>query len=463
MDRFFANLFKTRSREVEQTSDAAVAGGGEAQAKGGRYSDRTVWAGTPGKALTVSSWHRGLTVIGDTMGMMPIQYQKLNREGGNFVEDMSNAPGNYLTDGTRLNYLLQVRPNPLMSAFEMSKQAAINRIQKGNAFIYIERDEWGSPVAFWLANNGAYIEPTNQFQLTYLGVGGQKVVTAEARDVIHLPNTFKYPDTIMGMPTLIHARNSLSLSATSDALSLENVAKGGRQKIIVREERPSTQGGTFFAGRFNPGELQRKTQEINDALYDNDVLLLTNALDIVNISQNAQQQELLESRKFTDGQVIGRFLGVPKILLMDDSGSSYKSPEAATQEFYMRTISPMAEQKEQEYFAKLLSVYDYGKRRFHVCEQPIFRLDPKGQAEIIKLRMESGTMTVNEGRSCYDLPAVKNGDEPLASANLMTLEALMAKGGSPTTTHQEGGESPTTTNQEGGESPTQTLPEGEGE
>jgi HK97 family phage portal protein len=158
------------------------------------------------------------------------------------------------------------------------------------------------------------------------------------------------------------------------------------------------------------------------------VLLLTNALDIVNISQNAQQQELLESRKFTDGQVIGRFLGVPKILLMDDSGSSYKSPEAATQEFYMRTISPMAEQKEQEYDSKLLNVYDFGKRRFHVCEQPIFRLDPAGQANILKTRMESGTMTVNEARAFYDLPAVENGDEPLASANLMTLQALVSKG-----------------------------------
>lgn len=432
MDGFFRNWFRREAGGTVQTgkpSDTLTDGATEpTAARGGKYSDRTVFAGTPGKALTVSSWHRGLALIGDTMGMMPVQYQKLNREGGNFVEDVSDAPGNYLTEGTRLNYLLQVRPNPLMTAFELSKQAAINRIQQGNAFIYIERDDEGKTEAFWLASNGAYIEPTNQFLLTYLGVGGQKVVTAPASDVIHLPNTFRYPGSIMGIPTLIHAKDNLSLAATSDALSLENVAKGGRQKIIVREDRPATGGGTLAFGRFNQQELQKKTQEINDALYDNDVLLLTNALDIVNISQSAQQQELLESRKFTDGQVIGRFLGVPKILLMDDSGSSYKSPEAATQEFYMRTISPMAEQKEQEYDGKLLNVYDYGKRRFHVCEQPIFRLDPAGQAKIIIDRMASGTMTVNEARQFYDLPAVEDGDEPLASANLMTLKALMAKG-----------------------------------
>lgn len=419
-------------REVDGSGAAVTTttttAGGDTTAKGASYSERTVKVTTADKALSVSSWHRGLALIGDTMGMMPIQYQRLNREGGNFIEDVSDAPGNYLTYGTKLNYLLQVRPNPLMTAFELNKQAAIKRVEQGNAFIYIQRDDNGEPEAFWLASNGAYLEPTNQFILSYLGVGGQQVVTVEASDVIHLPNTFKFAGSIMGIPTLIHARNALSLAATSDALSLENVSKGGRQKIIVREDRPQQMGGTLAFGRYNQGELQKKTQQLNDALYDNDVLLLTNALDIVNISQSAQQQELLESRKFTDGQVIGRFLGVPKILLMDDSGSSYKSPEAATQEFYMRTISPMAEQKEQEYDSKLLNVYDYGKRRFHVCEQPIFRLDPQGQANILKSRMEAGTMTVNEARAFYDLPAVENGDEPLASANLMTLQALMAKG-----------------------------------
>jgi hypothetical protein len=35
-------------------------------------------------------------------------------------------------------------------------------------------------------------------------------------------------------------------------------------------------------------------------------------------------------------------------------------------------------------------------------------------------------------RNQYDLPAVENGDEPMASANLMTLKALIAKG-EPTT------------------------------
>ena len=451
MDNFFIKTF-FKQREIgavpTSTMPAEESPTEQNTAHGGSFGDRTVYASSPMSALTVSAWHRGLTLIGDTMGMMPVQYQRLNREGENFVEDISISSGNFLTYGTRLNYLLQVRPNPLMTAFELNKQAAINRIQYGNAFIYIERDIDGVPVAFWLASNGAYIEPTNQFMLTYLGVGGPKTVTADAADVIHLPNTFKYPGSILGLPTLIHAKNILNLGATSDALTLENAAKGGRMKIIVREDTPKFQGGgTMAFGRFNPEQLKKKTQELNDAIYDNDVLLLSNALDIVNISQSAQQQELLESRKFNTSEC-GRFLGVPKILLMDDGGSSYKSPEAATQEFYTRTISPMAEQKEQEYDSKLLTIYDFGKRHFHVCEQPIFRLDPEGLAKIVESRMKSGTLTVNEGRKFYDLPSIKGGDTIYLSTNLAELgsDKLRSNGaGRPSTQPTETNTTPAST------------------
>ena len=56
-------------------------------------------------------------------------------------------------------------------------------------------------------------------------------------------------------------------------------------------------------------------------------------------------------------------------------------------------------------------------------------------------------VTLNDIRAKYDRPAVENGDEPLASANLMTLKALMAKGeeaqigGRPTTQPQPNNDS----------------------
>ena len=109
-------------------------------------------------------------------------------------------------------------------------------------------------------------------------------------------------------------------------------------------------------------------------------------------------------------------------------------PEHATQEFLLRNIQPRIRKTEDELNAKLLTFEDFGKRRIHVCELPLRRLDAKGQAEIDKLHLETGVNTVNEIRQSYDLPSVKDGDEPLASANLMTLQALKAK-----STGQQGG------------------------
>jgi hypothetical protein len=77
--------------------------------------------------------------------------------------------------------------------------------------------------------------------------------------------------------------------------------------------------------------------------------------------------------------------------------------------------------------SKLLGMYDFGKHRIHICELALRRLDPMQQANLDKSRLETGAMTINEIRQQYDQPAVENGDEPMASANIMTLKALIAK------------------------------------
>ena len=112
---------------------------------------------------------------------------------------------------------------------------------------------------------------------------------------------------------------------------------------------------------------------------------------------------------------------------MIGEGGSYKMPEHATQEFLLRTIQPRIREHEDEYNTKLLGMEDFGKRRIHVCEQALRRLDPKGQADIDKLRLEAGTATVNELRKQYDMPT--------------TLKALIEKnpnpqGGRPSTEPQ---------------------------
>ena len=129
-----------------------------------------------------------------TMGQMQIQWQRLNGEGGNYIEDRYGF-------GRKINYLLQVRPNPLMTASEMQEQIEFRKIYWGNAFVYIERDDYDEPSAMWLCTGGGYDPVTDTYSLTYNGLKGPQIkVSVPSRNVLHFKNVFLTEDMYMGIP-----------------------------------------------------------------------------------------------------------------------------------------------------------------------------------------------------------------------------------------------------------------------
>jgi hypothetical protein len=112
---------------------------------------------------------------------------------------------------------------------------------------------------------------------------------------------------------------------------------------------------------------------------------------------------------------------------MLDTNSHYNDYQNATMEYLSRTIAPDANDMQKEIARKLLGAKFYGVRDIHMCEKPLLAMDLERQAKVDQLNLQTGAKTINEIRAEHDMPAVENGDEPLASANLMTLKALMAK------------------------------------
>ena len=367
------------------------------------------------RSLMVPAWYRGVSLIMQTMGQMVTQYQRLNTEGGNFVEDRGylDRRQSIPSDGNRLNYLLQVRPNPLMTASQMQEQIEYRKIYFGNAYVYIERGEFGQPINLWLATGGGFNPLNNTYSLVYNSTRGPRMhIQAEAKNVLHFKNVFLTDDYYMGMPTLDFAFKSLQIAATADDQALQDVAKGGKHKILLREEKNVQQG----TQRNSPSELRRTAKTFGEDWQSGDVVLLDNVLDPTIISQTSQQLQLLEQRGFQVSD-LARILGVPRIMMMEDAGSSYKMPEHATQEFMLRTIQPRIREWEDEFNSKLLTADDFGKRRIHVCELPLRRLDAKGQAEIDKIHIETG-WSPNQILAQYDLPSIPNGDKHYISTNL---------------------------------------------
>ena len=428
MDNIFANLFRFRqTREVQQpigvpqTTDPNHHSN-QPSVDGGSFEERIAYVRGPEQALVVAAVYRAINLRADTMSVMPVQYQKRDYAGGNFVTDMRGL-------GKRLNYLLQEQPNPIMSAVDMWKLVEINRLFYGNAFIYIERDEFGFPAHLWLVRTGGYNIATGMYSsIVYLTDHGyETLVNVPREDVLHFANTFRYQNGIWGIPTLQYAVETLSLNRTLRQQALETAAKGGRVKGFLGEDTSKTVS-PIAAGLFDKNEMDKYAEEIQAKIYRGHDIIAIRALDkFIPISMTGSDMQAFEQLGATNDDV-SRFFGVPRPLLMLDTNSHYNDYQNATMEFHTRTILPQKNGNEKEISRKLIGFKDYGTLRIHICEKPLLAMDPERQAKVDLLNLQTGASTINEVRAEHDRPSVEGGDTPLASANLMTLDALIAKG-----------------------------------
>ena len=436
MELFGSNIFSGmfHKREVAPQPIAATPGVPTSttppetqKVTGGNYQERISYVSGPESALVVGAVYRAVNLRADTMSVMPVQYQKRDYDGGNFVTDMRGL-------GKRINYLLQEEPNPIMSATDMWKLVEINRLFYGNAFVYIERDEFGFPLHLWLVKTGGYNINTGTFaSIVFLTDHGYETLTNVPReDVLHFPNTFRYQNGIWGISTLQYAIETLSLNRTLRQQALETAAKGGRVKLLIGEEKPTQGQGTLAYGMFNKDTMNEYAEELQRKMWSGHDILAIRGLDkCQNISMTSAEMQMFEQTGATNDDV-SRYFGCPRPLLMLDTNSHYNDYQNATMEFHTRTILPQKTGNEKEIGRKLIGFKDYGVRRIHICEKPLLAMDPERQAKVDQLNLQTGAKTVNEIRAEHDMPAVEKGDIVYITTNVAELGSAKLSGESAT-------------------------------
>ena len=433
MNNFLTKFFQ--KREIGGMAPAAPASGVPASTKpekkeqqvSGSFEERIVRVGSPQASLTISAVYRAVELKAKTLGSMEMQYQRKDSVGGNFTPNMYG-------EGKRLNWLLQKRPNPIMTGAELFQQMSISRELLGNAFVYIERNYNGDPINFWLAWCGGYDPMTNTYTLTFNTDHGMvSRFQAPASDVIHWRNTYRHSEGYMGIPTHLYAIQTLTQIATQKQLATENAAKGGRMKLLIGQEQDTEKGALAF-NLFNKEEMQKYADEINDRVYVKDVTAIRGLDKVINISMTAQDMQMMEMLGISLDDC-ARYYATPRPLLMMDTNSHYNDYTNATMEYLQRTIAPLARELEDLFDNAFLNAGDFGNRRFHMCELPLLRMDLERQAKVDKMHLEMG-WTVNEIRNQYDMPAIKDGGIAYVSTNLAELGSAKLRetgGGRPST------------------------------
>ena len=370
------------------------------QNAGAVVPSRRVFVNNGDRAMKVGAFYHALDLRATTAARATLKYERYT--GGRWQE-------NDYGSNRRLNWLLQVRPNELMTADQMWKLAFRMRDVEGCAGIYI--DEKGGEIErlvpvhlTWDPVGFKYTIQSDEFtSLTGKTVNADKVVVLKG---------VVTPGWPLGRSLLHYAKDTLSLAATAEGLCLDVMSKGGTFRAIVKQEQQIS--GLQGLSNLDDNEVKKNTDSISEQFAEGkDFIFDPSASNVTPITQSFQdlQVDLQRNKAIED---IARFTGVPLPLMFCATNAVYKSIDDAWHTFLELTIKPLLEEVEQELNAKLLTPGEHGSWRFRFDTGHLCLDSDKSKAETAQIYVASGVKTVNEVREELNLEPRKE-DPPQPS------------------------------------------------
>lgn len=358
---------------------------------------------TTSKAMLLSTVYRCVEVISDSVAQLPLEPYRIDAQGYKIK---------FISHPTYR--LLNAEPNNKMTRFTFIKTLIVSTLLKGNGYAYIERDDEGNAKALhYIPSELVTIIPpkTLNESIMYSVTGFSDLI--EACNMIHILN-FSY-DGITGISTLAHAKNTLGLSADSEAHA-SGFFKGGAnlagiltvQSTLTSKQKEALKSSWQTA--FSPTTGQ-----------PNGVAVLEGNMEFKPITVNPSDAQLLETRQFNVIDIC-RFFGVSPVKAFDLSKSSYSTVEATNLSFLTDTLSPLLEKIELEFERKLYKPSEKENIDVRFDTSRILRADKQSLANYYSTLFNIGVVSCNEIRKEIDLPFIEDGDSHFVQVNLATLQ-----------------------------------------
>lgn len=351
--------------------------------------------------------------LSETMGKMPWEKRQITEKKGR-EKILDN----------RLDFLLNIRPNPYVTASQFWATTELNKLHYGNAYIYIETDKkTGYPKALWQLpakemevwiDNAGILDSNIGLWYIWTDVRTSKRYSFAKEEILHFKSQFTF-DGLVGIPikeilktqinTNKHAEGFLNkfyksgMFGSKVAVFYPGVVEKAKEMEVVKNLESFSSKTT--SGKFIPIPLGWQTQMLDMKLVD---------------------AQFFENNKISALQLAGAF-GIKPNVINDYSKSSYSNSETQQLDFYVNTLQPLFKSYEQEMTSKLLR-FDEQIDGMRLCinEKVLFKMDNKTQSEVLTSYLTNFTMTVNEVREELDLPYIENGDKLLGNGNAITLE-----------------------------------------
>lgn len=347
---------------------------------------------TAESAMRVSAVFACVRIIAGAIASMPIHVYKRTAEGRERVDD---AP---------LWWLLNEQPTPRYSAASHWEQVGAQEQLRGDAFTFIGRNAMGTikelvPMP-WSAVRVQREQSAGVDRLKYYLQDGLRTWGADQDDMLHFPG-FGF-NGLRGMSVIQYAaRNAAGTAMAMDEYSGRFFAGGAHPSIVLQTDKSMKESTITalqlaFAQKYSGVDNMHKLP-----------LVLTEGLKAEELSINAEDSQLLDSRKF---QVvdIARAFGVPPHLIGETSASTSWGAgiEAMGRAFVTFSLQSHLMRIEQELNRKLFRT---AANFVEFNRDSLLEGDSKGQAQFFRAALGGpgtgpGWMKVDDVRKLKNLP-----------------------------------------------------------
>lgn len=305
----------------------------------------------------------------------------------------------------KLNYLLSVQPNQLMTSAEFIEKMVNQYYTTNNLFVYIQRDAMSRVVALWpldFSQVSLYEDNRNVIYVKFtFGIGLQMTVPYD--DIVHIRRHYNR-DEMFGDPEARMLKEDLTLLKAVKT-SIVNIVKNyGRLRGIVK-----------FLQILRPEDMKKHFDEF----VGNFVSDVKNGSGIAPMDNTSDYKELhVENTTFDAAQMslardnIYKYFGVSEKLI----NGTYDESEFIA--FYESVIEPLAVKLSQAFTVALFTAREQGFGNEIMFEtNRLNYISVASKINIAKQLLPAGILTINDARELFGYAPVPDGDERIVSLN----------------------------------------------
>ena len=307
-----------------------------------------------------------------------------------------------------LDRLLQVRPNPYISAFDMVYRMITHYFLYNNAFALLQKDDRGSLTAIFPLKTSSVefmTDAAGQLYCNFLSDNGNQYIFPYS-DIVHLRRNYNDND-LLGDPNtalipaleLAHTQNEGIISAIKSSANIRGILK--------------------FTQILAPDKLkEEKDRFIQDYMQmDNNggVVVTDSKMEYAPIES---QPYVIDAKQLQAAKTkIYEYLGISEKIV----NSTYNENEWAA--FYESVIEPIAIQLSLEFTDKIFTPREqaFGNSILFEANRLQFA-STATKAALIKEVMPLGLLSINQALEILNMPGVPDGDKRIVSLNYVNAD-----------------------------------------